>query len=160
MEIDARQPQLRERMFPRPSARRLLGYLVFVLQLLLEHRVWLLLLLFFFFQGLYFQEIDLIKYTFQLYIWILIYFCVNWNILLSPKEDRVGFENSSLVCYNSDITQLHYFSERAIESLISSQLLTKEKYFLQKLLKKEMYIWSYQFPNSAWKVTNFLLPTQ
>ena len=36
--------------------------------------------------------------------------------------------------------KMHYFSGVAFESLISSQL-----------LKKEKYIWSYQFPNSAWR---------
>ena len=59
--------------------------------------------------------------------------------------------------YNSNrsfatrVTQLkmHYFSGGAFESLISSQL-----------LKKEKYIWSYQFPNSAWGAAHFPLPTQ
>ena len=57
---------------------------------------------------------------------------------------------SSPVCDNSDIIQMNYFfSEEAFENLISQQSVKKEKFF-----------YSYQFPNSAWRVINFTLPTQ
>ena len=67
---------------------------------------------------------------------------ITLNVIIKNKKNRSFATRVTLL-------KMHYFSGGAFESLISLQL-----------LKKEKYIWSHQFPNSAWRVVNFPLPTQ
>ena len=59
-----------------------------------------------------------------------------------------GILSTSIVCYKSDITQNVLLFRRSFWKF-SFLAITEEK-----------YIWSYQFPKSAWRVVNFPLSTQ
>ena len=79
------------------------------------------------------------------------YRCVSQSSCLLQLMSKFITVHFIICLFATIVAQLrmHYFSGWAFASLISSQL-----------LKKGKYIWKYNFPNSAWRVTNFLLPTQ